>query len=315
MDDSQSSEETFLNAIRGLNSAERVKLLNELGLAESALLRRIQERLAKEQTTYGLPETEGQPDRVAHGFEGPGSNIGRYKLLQQIGEGGMGVVYLAEQEEPVRRRVALKIIKLKWPSRENWFFTEIGHYMRKVNDLDNGPAQGRVFSYARWSSDKQAEGDSLRRQTWQAEQWCLRQGLSLAEERFVDGGVSAYRGKNQAGELGRLVETLQAGDTLLVEDADRLSRQDWKSAMDFVDRVLAKGVKIVTLQNGNEITAESFRSNPGVFLQLILNAHLGHSEDVKKAARVREAWVTKRAEIKAGTAIRQRLVRLIDLIQ
>src|SRR6266567_8049789 len=40
-----------------------------------------------------------------------GGRIGRYKLLQQIGEGGCGVVYMAEQEEPVRRRVALKIIK------------------------------------------------------------------------------------------------------------------------------------------------------------------------------------------------------------
>ena len=44
--------------------------------------------------------------------EGPGTRIGRYKLLQRIGEGGCGVVYMAEQEEPVRRRVALKIIKL-----------------------------------------------------------------------------------------------------------------------------------------------------------------------------------------------------------
>ena len=41
-----------------------------------------------------------------------GSNIGCYKLLQKIGEGGCGVVYMAEQEKPVRRRVALKIIKL-----------------------------------------------------------------------------------------------------------------------------------------------------------------------------------------------------------
>jgi serine/threonine protein kinase/tetratricopeptide (TPR) repeat protein len=47
------------------------------------------------------------------GFAGekPGDRIGRYKLAQQIGEGGCGVVYMAEQEEPVRRRVALKIIK------------------------------------------------------------------------------------------------------------------------------------------------------------------------------------------------------------
>jgi len=44
--------------------------------------------------------------------EQPGDKIGRYKLLQQIGEGGCGVVYMAEQEEPVRRRVALKVIKL-----------------------------------------------------------------------------------------------------------------------------------------------------------------------------------------------------------
>jgi WD40 repeat protein/tetratricopeptide (TPR) repeat protein len=44
-------------------------------------------------------------------IEGPGTRIGRYKLLELIGEGGMGLVYLAEQQEPVRRQVALKIIK------------------------------------------------------------------------------------------------------------------------------------------------------------------------------------------------------------
>jgi hypothetical protein len=42
--------------------------------------------------------------------EQPGNVIGPYKLLQQIGEGGMGIVYMAEQEHPVRRRVTLKII-------------------------------------------------------------------------------------------------------------------------------------------------------------------------------------------------------------
>ncbi len=50
--------------------------------------------------------------------EGPGTRIGRYKLLQQIGEGGFGVVFLAEQEEPVRRRVALKIIKLGMDTKQ-----------------------------------------------------------------------------------------------------------------------------------------------------------------------------------------------------
>jgi serine/threonine protein kinase len=44
-------------------------------------------------------------------IEGPRANIGPYKLLEPIGEGGMGSVYLAEQEHPIHRRVALKIIK------------------------------------------------------------------------------------------------------------------------------------------------------------------------------------------------------------
>ena len=50
--------------------------------------------------------------------EKPGDTIGRYKLLQQIGEGGCGVVYMAEQSEPVKRRVALKVIKLGMDTKQ-----------------------------------------------------------------------------------------------------------------------------------------------------------------------------------------------------
>jgi eukaryotic-like serine/threonine-protein kinase len=50
--------------------------------------------------------------------EGPGTIIDRYKLLQKVGEGGMGVVYMAEQTEPVTRKVALKIIKLGMDTRQ-----------------------------------------------------------------------------------------------------------------------------------------------------------------------------------------------------
>jgi len=50
--------------------------------------------------------------------EKPGSRIGRYKLLQKIGEGGCGIVFMAEQEEPVKRRVALKVIKLGMDTKE-----------------------------------------------------------------------------------------------------------------------------------------------------------------------------------------------------
>src|SRR5581483_4693195 len=52
------------------------------------------------------------------GAEAPGTTIGPYKLLEPIGEGGMGIVYVAEQTTPVRRRVALKVIKPGMDTRE-----------------------------------------------------------------------------------------------------------------------------------------------------------------------------------------------------
>jgi tetratricopeptide (TPR) repeat protein len=64
----------------------------------------------------GVPAEAPVP--VGPAIEKPGDRIDRYKLLQQLGEGGCGVVYMAEQEEPVRRRVALKVIKLGMDTRE-----------------------------------------------------------------------------------------------------------------------------------------------------------------------------------------------------
>ncbi len=62
------------------------------------------------------PRPDAEGDEALR--EQPGELIGRYKLLQQIGEGGFGVVYMAEQEKPVRRKVALKIIKLGMDTKQ-----------------------------------------------------------------------------------------------------------------------------------------------------------------------------------------------------
>ena len=58
------------------------------------------------------------PTTLEHSYHIPGTKIGPYKLMEQIGEGGFGLVFVADQQEPVRRRVALKVIKPGMESRE-----------------------------------------------------------------------------------------------------------------------------------------------------------------------------------------------------
>src|SRR4051794_40021550 len=72
----------------------------------------------------------------------PGTVIGRYKLLEPIGEGGYGTVFMAEQTSPVQRRVALKIIKAGTDTREG-----IAHFQaaRPAPALRDPPDNPRVF--------------------------------------------------------------------------------------------------------------------------------------------------------------------------
>src|SRR5881396_1962272 len=106
----------FTEALR-LPPEERDRYLSEACKGDGEFRLRVEALLqAYEQAGdfLGRPAAERPPKAAAQVLaagEKPSDRIGHYKLLEQIGEGGCGVVYMAEQEEPVRRRVALKIIK------------------------------------------------------------------------------------------------------------------------------------------------------------------------------------------------------------
>src|SRR6478736_2518827 len=122
-----SPEQTlFLEALqRSLPEAQAAYLDAACGM-DTALRRRVEALLRAAESAGDF--LEEPPTGLAAGDEStmvltglrekPGDRIGRYKLLQQIGEGGCGVVYMAEQEEAVRRRVALKVIKLGMDTKQ-----------------------------------------------------------------------------------------------------------------------------------------------------------------------------------------------------
>ena len=111
-------KELFEHAL-DLNSPEdRALFLAAECAGDSALLERLQALLRAHEKDEGF--LRGTPSELSGGevlLEKTGDRIGRYRLIEKLGEGGCGVVYIAEQEDGVRRRVALKVIKLGMDTR------------------------------------------------------------------------------------------------------------------------------------------------------------------------------------------------------
>ena len=109
-------QEIFLKATEIKSAEQRGRFLDESCSEDQALLEKVKALLdtwESESTLDNSGDAGVTVDRkVTPSADGQvGSTIGSYKLLQEIGEGGFGVVYMAEQFEPIRRKVALKIVK------------------------------------------------------------------------------------------------------------------------------------------------------------------------------------------------------------
>jgi WD40 repeat protein/serine/threonine protein kinase len=135
MDLTSEREAAIFSAARRLPVEERAFYLDGACAGDPLLRRQIEELLkADESAGAFLAELAARGEGPARGgavldlaatleaapgrSEQPGDTIDRYKLMEKIGEGGFGVVYVAEQKEPVKRRVALKVIKLGMDTRQ-----------------------------------------------------------------------------------------------------------------------------------------------------------------------------------------------------
>ncbi len=107
-----SLRELFADAVEIHEPQARASYLEHACGDDEALRRRVERLLAADARAGNFLRNSGDTTSAKSLSEQPGDRIGRYRLLERIGRGGGGVVYLAEQEEPVRRRVALKILKL-----------------------------------------------------------------------------------------------------------------------------------------------------------------------------------------------------------
>src|SRR5579871_621395 len=120
MSDPVRVEELFSQAVAKTSVYQRTAYLDEACGNDSDLRARVDALLVAHDRSDSFLKSAGtnpgSTAPIAH--KEPITEIGRYKLLQQIGEGGFGVVFMAEQREPVRRKVALKIIKLGMDTRQ-----------------------------------------------------------------------------------------------------------------------------------------------------------------------------------------------------
>ncbi len=171
---------------------------------------------------------------------------------------------------------------------------------------------GSVFSYMRWSSEPQTWGDSERRQAQMAQDWCKRAGRRLSDKTFTDRGISGWRGANRKfGALRDLLKIAGDGDTVLIEDCDRWSREEALDALTALRTTVQRGVEVVFLKRGVSVNKDNFNED-SVLIPLFFGSLLANKENEKRSYRIKEAMIGRREKMEQGTAVRGRLPAWID---
>lgn len=155
----------------------------------------------------------------------------------------------------------------------------------------------KAYNYARFSSDMQRQGTSIKRQQDAAREWCKKNEAELVEE-FADEAISAFRGVNQEdGALGVFIAMVDAGKIepgsyLVIEHFDRMSRDDpWNAVTLLKKLVKDKGIRVVTLKPRPAV----YDSNStGTDLQRALGQmDAAHAESENKSGYGKTEWLKR----------------------
>lgn len=166
-----------------------------------------------------------------------------------------------------------------------------------------------AYSYIRWSSEKQTDGDSLRRQTDAATAYAAKHSLTLADETYLDAGVSADKGKNvEEGALSVFLLAVKQGviakgSYLLVENFDRLTRLKPRIALRLLQDIVDLGITLVTLTDEKQFSTASLDANWTDFIVALADMARAHGENRRKADSVKAAWDDKRSKDEPMTAM------------
>jgi len=158
-----------------------------------------------------------------------------------------------------------------------------------------------AFSYVRFSTPEQSQGDSYRRQATMAADYAAAHGMTLDRSlNLFDLGVSAYRGRNVAqGALATFKKAVEdgrvpQGSVLLIENLDRLSRQTARVAARALEDIVDLGVDVVTLSDGRRYSEKALNEDPLAFLMVVIGFLRGHDESLQKSRRLSAVWSAKR---------------------
>jgi len=174
-----------------------------------------------------------------------------------------------------------------------------------------------AYSYIRFSTKDQLQGDSLRRQTELSERYCEEHGLTLVES-YQDLGHSAFKGSHA--DTGALSEFLslvksggiKSGSYLLIESFDRLSREKARTALSRLNDLIDDGIVVVTLADNKRYDESSDTMDLMYSLMIMGRAH---EESQMKSQRLSASWSAKRKKaIESNTPLTSQCPAWIELV-